>query len=95
MMGLSGLGDLVLTCGSAQSRNFAFGEALGRGASAKDATGGKLTEGAFTAHVLIEMARAAGVEMPIVEAVDAILAARLGVDAAIEALLMRPLKAES
>jgi glycerol-3-phosphate dehydrogenase (NAD(P)+) len=45
--------------------------------------------------VLIEMARAAGVEMPIVEAVDAILAARLGVDAAIEALLMRPLKAES
>jgi glycerol-3-phosphate dehydrogenase (NAD(P)+) len=95
LMGLSGLGDLVLTCGSAQSRNFAFGQALGQGASVKDAAGGKLTEGAFTAHVLIEMARAAGVEMPIAEAVDAILSARLSVDAAIEALLMRPLKAES
>ncbi|PPD42486.1 MAG: glycerol-3-phosphate dehydrogenase [Methylocystis sp.] len=95
LMGLSGLGDLVLTCGSAQSRNFAFGQALGQGAAVKDASGGKLTEGAFTAHVLLEMARAAGVEMPIVEAVDAILSSRLSVDAAIEALLMRPLKAES
>jgi glycerol-3-phosphate dehydrogenase (NAD(P)+) len=95
LMGLSGLGDLVLTCGSAQSRNFAFGQALGQGASVKDASGGKLTEGAFTAHVLVEMARAAGVEMPIAEAVDDILSARLSVDAAIEALLMRPLKAES
>jgi glycerol-3-phosphate dehydrogenase (NAD(P)+) len=94
LMGLSGLGDLVLTCGSAQSRNFAFGEALGQGTSVKDASGGKLTEGAFTAHVLVEMARAAGIEMPIAEAVDAILDARLSVDAAIEALLMRPLKAE-
>ncbi len=94
LMGLSGLGDLVLTCGSAQSRNFAFGEALGQGAAVKDASGGKLTEGAFTAHVLVEMARAAGVEMPIAEAVDAILGARMSVDAAIDALLMRPLKAE-
>ncbi len=95
LMGLSGLGDLVLTCGSAQSRNFAFGQALGRGASAKDASGGKLTEGAFTARVLVEMAKAAGVEMPIADAVDAILAARMSVDAAIDALLMRPLKAEA
>lgn len=95
LMGLSGLGDLVLTCGSAQSRNFAFGQALGQGAAVKDASGGKLTEGAFTARVLVEMARAAGVEMPIAEAVDAILSSRLSVDAAIDALLMRPLKAES
>jgi glycerol-3-phosphate dehydrogenase (NAD(P)+) len=94
LMGLSGLGDLVLTCGSAQSRNYAFGEALGQGAAVKDASGGKLTEGAFTAHVLVEMAQAAGVEMPIAEAVDAILGARMSVDAAIDALLMRPLKAE-
>ncbi|WP_424362496.1 NAD(P)H-dependent glycerol-3-phosphate dehydrogenase [Methylocystis parvus] len=94
LMGLSGLGDLVLTCGSAQSRNFAFGQALGQGTAVKDASGGKLTEGAFTARVLIEMAQAAGVEMPIAEAVDAILSARLSVDAAIDALLMRPLKAE-
>jgi glycerol-3-phosphate dehydrogenase (NAD(P)+) len=95
LMGLSGLGDLVLTCGSAQSRNFAFGQALGQGVSVKDAAGGKLTEGAFTAQVLVEMARAAGVEMPIAEAVDAILSSRLSVDGAIDALLMRPLKAES
>jgi glycerol-3-phosphate dehydrogenase (NAD(P)+) len=94
LMGLSGLGDLVLTCGSAQSRNFAFGRALGQGVAARDAAGGKLAEGAFTAHVLVEMARAANVEMPIAEAVDSILAARLSVDAAIEALLMRPLKPE-
>lgn len=94
LMGLSGLGDLVLTCGSAQSRNFAFGQALGQGAAVKDASGGKLTEGAFTARVLVEMAQAAGIEMPIAEAVDAILSARLSVDAAIDALLMRPLKAE-
>ncbi|MDJ0447860.1 NAD(P)H-dependent glycerol-3-phosphate dehydrogenase [Methylocystis sp. JR02] len=94
LMGLSGLGDLVLTCGSAQSRNFAFGQALGQGAAVQDASGGKLTEGAFTARVLIEMARKEGVEMPIAEAVDAILSLRLSVDAAIEALLMRPLKAE-
>ncbi|WP_457796572.1 NAD(P)H-dependent glycerol-3-phosphate dehydrogenase [Methylocystis sp. S23] len=95
LMGLSGLGDLVLTCSSAQSRNFAFGQALGQGAAPKDASGGKLTEGAFTARVLVEMAQAAGVEMPIAESVDAILSSRLGVDAAIDALLMRPLKAEA
>lgn len=94
LMGLSGLGDLVLTCGSAQSRNFALGEALGRGESVKDAAHGKLAEGAFTARVLVEMARAHHVELPIAEAVDAILSARLSVDGAIEALLMRPLKAE-
>jgi glycerol-3-phosphate dehydrogenase (NAD(P)+) len=94
LMGLSGLGDLVLTCGSAQSRNFALGYALGRGEAARDAAHGKLAEGAFTAHVLVEMARQRGVEMPIAEAVDAILAARLSVEAAIDALLMRPLRAE-
>lgn len=95
LMGLSGLGDLVLTCGSAQSRNFAFGQALGQGVAIKDAAGGKLAEGAFTARVLVEMARARGVEMPIAEAVDEILSSRVSVDAAIESLLMRPLKAES
>lgn len=95
LMGLSGLGDLVLTCGSPQSRNFALGQALGRGESMRDATHGKLAEGAFTASVLVAMARARGVEMPIAEAVDAILSARLSVEAAIEALLMRPLRAEA
>jgi glycerol-3-phosphate dehydrogenase (NAD(P)+) len=94
LMGLSGLGDLVLTCGSSQSRNFALGEALGRGEHARDAAHGKLAEGAFTAGVLAEMARERGVEMPIAEAVDAILCARLSVETAVEALLMRPLRAE-
>jgi glycerol-3-phosphate dehydrogenase (NAD(P)+) len=94
LMGLSGLGDIVLTCGSAQSRNFALGQALGQGEAPQTAAHGKLAEGAFTAHVLVAMARASGVEMPICEAVDAILSSRLSVDAAIEALLMRPLRAE-
>jgi glycerol-3-phosphate dehydrogenase (NAD(P)+) len=94
MMGLSGLGDLILTCGTAQSRNFSFGVALGKGESAADAAHGKLAEGAFTAPVLLEMARVKNVEMPISEAVAAILAGEIGVDAAIEKLLTRPLKAE-
>jgi glycerol-3-phosphate dehydrogenase (NAD(P)+) len=95
LMGLSGLGDLVLTCGSAQSRNFALGLALGRGETAQEGAHGKLAEGAFTAKVLVEMAHEQGVEMPICEAVDAILDGRLSVEAAIEALLLRPLKSEA
>jgi len=94
MMGLSGLGDLVLTCGTPQSRNFSFGVALGRGESATTAAHGKLAEGAFTAPVLLEMARMKNVEMPISAAVAAILDGRISVDAAIEGLLTRPLKAE-
>jgi glycerol-3-phosphate dehydrogenase (NAD(P)+) len=94
LMGLSGLGDLVLTCGSAQSRNFALGAALASGEAPLAAAHGKLAEGAFTAAALVEMARERDVEIPIAEAVDAILAGRIDVDQAIEALLMRPLKAE-
>ena len=94
-MGLSGLGDIVLTCCSTQSRNFTLGQALGRGEPPRDAAHGKLAEGAFTAPVLIELARASGVEMPICEAVDAILTGALSVDEAVAALLDRPLRAES
>jgi glycerol-3-phosphate dehydrogenase (NAD(P)+) len=94
-MGLSGLGDLVLTCGSAQSRNFAMGAALGRGEPPDAASHGKLAEGAFTATVLVDMARSAGIDMPIAQSVDAVLAGRLDVDAAVDALLARPLKAEA
>jgi glycerol-3-phosphate dehydrogenase (NAD(P)+) len=94
LMGLSGLGDVVLSCASAQSRNFAFGERLGRGIPAAEAAGGKLVEGAFTAGVLVALARAKGVEMPVAEAVDAILSGHLGIDAAVEALMGRPVKAE-
>jgi len=95
LMGLSGLGDLVLTCGSEQSRNFALGLALGRGEPRENSAHGKLAEGSFTAKALVQMAAAQGVEMPIAQAVDAILDARLSVEAAIEALLMRPLAAEA
>ena len=94
LMGLSGLGDLVLTCGSTQSRNFSFGHAIGAGESAATAAHGQLAEGAFTASVLVDLARARGVEMPIAQSVEAIVAGRIGVDAAVEALLARPSKAE-
>ena len=90
MMGLSGLGDLILTCGTPQSRNFSCGIALGRG----EAPSGKLAEGVFTAPVLLEMARDRNVDMPISAAVAAVLDGSLTVDAAIESLLTRPLKSE-
>ena len=95
MMGLSGLGDLLLTCSSPQSRNFSFGVALGRGGK-PDAIHGTtgLAEGAFTAAVLAEMAREKSVDMPISFAVDALLSGKMNVDQAIGSLLARPLKAE-
>jgi glycerol-3-phosphate dehydrogenase (NAD(P)+) len=94
MMGLSGLGDLILTCSSPQSRNFSCGVALGKGEKPDGATHGKLAEGVFTAPVLLEMARAKNVEMPISAAVAAVLAGKMTVDAAIESLLTRPIKSE-
>jgi glycerol-3-phosphate dehydrogenase (NAD(P)+) len=90
MTGLSGLGDLILTCSSPQSRNYSYGVALGKG----ETPGGKLAEGAFTAPVLLEMARAKNVDMPISSAVAAVLAGTMTIDAAIESLLARPLKSE-
>ena len=95
LTGLSGLGDLVLTCSSLQSRNFSLGVALGKGQSlAAAAKAAALAEGLFTAPVLVEMASARGVEMPIAAAVAAILDERLSIDAAIESLLTRPFRAE-
>jgi glycerol-3-phosphate dehydrogenase (NAD(P)+) len=94
LMGLSGLGDVVLSCASAQSRNFAFGLALGEGRSVAEAAGGKLAEGAFTASILAQMARARHVEMPIAEAVSGIIAGTSGVRDAVTGLLARPLRAE-
>ncbi|MGA8155524.1 MAG: NAD(P)H-dependent glycerol-3-phosphate dehydrogenase [Rhodoplanes sp.] len=93
--GLSGLGDLILTCSTRQSRNFSFGVAVGEGSSLADAARSGLAEGAFTASVLVEMAEGAGVDMPIATAVDAVLEGRLSVDEAMEALLARPFKAEN
>ena len=94
LMGLSGLGDLVLSCSSAQSRNFTFGERLGQGIAISEAAGGKLVEGVFTASALIDLARGARVDMPVSEAVAAVVADQMSVDAAVSALMNRPLKAE-
>jgi glycerol-3-phosphate dehydrogenase (NAD(P)+) len=93
LVGLSGLGDLVLTCSSLQSRNFALGVALGEGQALAQAQG-KLVEGVFTASALVKMADEKGVEMPIATAVDAVLDGRLSIDAAIESLMSRPFRAE-
>jgi glycerol-3-phosphate dehydrogenase (NAD(P)+) len=94
MTGLSGLGDLILTCSSPQSRNFSFGVALGKGEKPDGAAHGKLAEGAFTAPVLLEMAREKNIEMPISVAIAAVLAEKLSVDEAIGSLLTRPIKSE-
>lgn len=95
LMGLSGLGDLVLTASSTQSRNFAFGAALGAGSVPSTLmTGGKLAEGIFTAPALVAMAREKGIEMPISEAILAVLNERLTVADAIAALLARPVREE-
>lgn len=94
LAGLSGLGDLVLTCSSPQSRNFSFGVALGHGVSPRDASGGLLAEGVFTAAALLELADELKIEMPISRAVTAILENRIAIDDAIAGLLSRPFKAE-
>jgi glycerol-3-phosphate dehydrogenase (NAD(P)+) len=91
MAGLSGLGDLILTCSSPQSRNFALGAALGRG---EQPPRDRLAEGEFTAPVLIELAASQAVDMPVSKAVAAILSGATTIDEAIESLLTRPFKAE-
>ncbi|MTI16818.1 NAD(P)-dependent glycerol-3-phosphate dehydrogenase [Rhodobacteraceae bacterium RKSG542] len=97
LMGLSGLGDLVLTCSSAQSRNFAFGLELGRGRKPKDliAPGQKLAEGAFSANIAVELAHTHGVEMPIATAVAAVISEDLEIQRALSDLMTRPLKREA
>ncbi|HZH09285.1 MAG TPA: NAD(P)H-dependent glycerol-3-phosphate dehydrogenase [Microvirga sp.] len=94
LMGLSGLGDLVLTCSSAQSRNFSFGLHLGQGASMQAASGGKLVEGAATAGALVALAKAKHVDMPIAEAVERILSGAWTLDEAVDTLMNRPLRSE-
>jgi glycerol-3-phosphate dehydrogenase (NAD(P)+) len=96
LSGLSGLGDLVLTCSSMSSRNFSLGKALGEGRKAADVLADRSTvaEGAFTAPVLQRVASARGVAMPIVDTVCALLAGEVAADDAVAALLARPLTAE-
>ncbi|WP_423142987.1 NAD(P)H-dependent glycerol-3-phosphate dehydrogenase [Parablastomonas sp. CN1-191] len=96
LAGLCGLGDLVLTCSSASSRNFSLGKALGEGADAASALAGKLSvaEGAHTAPVLAGLAEARGVSMPIVAAVARLLAGESSARDVAAGLLARPLKPE-
>jgi glycerol-3-phosphate dehydrogenase (NAD(P)+) len=94
LTGLSGLGDLILTCSSPQSRNFSLGVAIGKGVSPAEGAGQQLAEGAFTASVLIDMAIEKHIDMPVAAAVAAVLDGTLGVDGAIEALMTRPFRAE-
>lgn len=97
LAGLSGLGDLVLTCSSENSRNFSLGRGLGQGRSATDLLADRRTvaEGAYTAPVLLKSAQDLGVDMPIVAAVCALLEGAATVGEVTRALLTRPLKAES
>jgi glycerol-3-phosphate dehydrogenase (NAD(P)+) len=92
LMGLSGLGDLILTCRSVQSRNFALGVAIGEGGDPR--TFPKLAEGAATAAVAVARARALGVDVPIMAAVADVLDGTVSVEAAVDLLLARPLKRE-
>ena len=96
LMGLSGLGDLVLTATSTTSRNFGFGIAIGKGATRAelDARGRPLAEGVETAPALVSRTHREGVELPIAETTAAILDGTLALDAAVPLLMSRPLKTE-
>ena len=96
LAGLSGLGDLVLTCSSTSSRNYSLGLGIGEGRPASELLSNRRTvaEGAFTAPVLARLAREKGIDMPIVEAVDALISGRADVDQVLDALLSRPPRPE-
>jgi len=97
LAGLSGLGDLVLTCSSTSSRNYSLGVGLGQGKTASELMADRRTiaEGAFTAPVLARLAREKSIDMPIVETVEGLLAGRFSADQALEQLLARPPKSEA
>ncbi len=97
LTGLSGLGDMILTCSSAQSRNMSLGVALGQGQALADILGARkaVTEGVYSAGAVVALAKEHGVEMPIAEAVHHVVKGHWSVDDAIEALLTRPLRAET
>jgi glycerol-3-phosphate dehydrogenase (NAD(P)+) len=91
LAGLSGLGDLVLTCTSAQSRNFRFGLALGK-REPFDPT--VTVEGVATARAVVRLAGEKGIDMPVTAMVDALASAQITLESAIAALMSRPLKQE-
>ncbi len=97
MNGLSGLGDLVLTCSSPQSRNMSLGMAIGEGRTLDEILGERrsVSEGVYSASVVTRMAADKGIEMPIVAAVDRILNHGAEVDTTIAGLLSRPIKTET
>lgn len=92
LMGLSGFGDLMLTCSSAQSRNFAYGLAVGRG---KSLEGRPLAEGVATAAITASIARERNVDAPIVSTVAQILDGAMTIQEAVAALMSRPLRHEA
>jgi glycerol-3-phosphate dehydrogenase (NAD(P)+) len=96
LMGMCGMGDLMLTCSSMQSRNFSLGALMGQGQSLEQILGERksVTEGIHTARAVMIMAKKAGVEMPISAMVERCIDGSLSVDAGIRLILERPLKAE-
>ncbi|MBI5162994.1 MAG: NAD(P)-dependent glycerol-3-phosphate dehydrogenase [Magnetospirillum sp.] len=96
LMGLSGLGDLILTAASAQSRNYSLGFALGQGRRLGEILAARksVTEGVWTAGIVVRLAAEMKIEMPICAAVDAVINRGAGLDEAIQGLLSRPFRAE-
>lgn len=96
LMGLSGMGDLILTASSAQSRNYSLGLMLGQGQNLADILAGRkaVTEGVWSAGAVVDMAQRLGIEMPICAGVDAVLNRAFPLDEAITQLLSRPFKLE-
>ncbi len=96
LAGLCGLGDLVLTCSSPQSRNMSFGMALGQGRAAQEILAERkaVTEGVATAPAMVKLAARSGVELPICNSVNAILTGEAKVEDVIQALLSRPFRRE-
>jgi glycerol-3-phosphate dehydrogenase (NAD(P)+) len=91
IMGLSGLGDLLLSCSTAQSRNFSYGVALGRGDPPADRT---LAEGVATTAIAARIAKERGIDAPIIRATQLLLQGAITVDEAVSGLMTRPLRSE-
>ncbi len=92
LMGLSGLGDLLLTCASAQSRNFGYGVALGRG---EELSGRPLAEGVATTGIAVRISKERGIDAPIIAATGLILEGKITIGQAVESLMARPLRSEA
>ena len=97
LMGMCGVGDLILTCSSMQSRNFSLGAALGQGRTMESvlAERNSVTEGVYTARALVVMAKNNAVDMPISDAVHRCLSEGANIDDMIGRLLDRPVKSEA